>query len=93
VWVADTRHLSPAAALLYDGVEVSRDGTMRVKMRDRGFAEQIVAAKYGFVVRGGSGRETPLNPEHMSDEQLELAVNAFRRAGVLDEEDTSIVAS
>ena len=87
VWVADTRHLSPAAALLYDGVELSRDGSMRIKMRDRGFAEQIIAAKYGFSIRGGSGRDAPLNPEHMSDEQLELAINAFRRAGVLDGDD------
>jgi hypothetical protein len=94
VWVADTRHLSPAAALLYDGVEVSRDGSMRIKTRDRGWADQMVAAHLGIAVRGGSGRDqVPLDPTRMSDEQLELAVNAFRRAGVLDEENTSIVAS
>jgi len=86
VWVADTRHLSPAAALLYEGVEVSRDGSMRVKMRDRGWADQMVAAHLGIAARGSGREPVPLDPARMSDEQLELAVESFRRAGLLENE-------
>jgi phage terminase small subunit len=86
VWVADMRQLSPGAVLLYDGVDVSRDGTIRVKHRDRNWADQMVAGHLGISVKGNSREPTPLDPAQMSDEQLEVTIAAFKRVGIIDEE-------
>ncbi len=47
VKVADTRHLSPAAAKLYGGVQVGRDG-IKVNMRDRDAAWVNIARHLGM---------------------------------------------
>jgi hypothetical protein len=58
---------------------------MRVKMRDRSWADQMVAAHLGIAVRGGRDTVPPVDPDRMSDDQLEATIQRFRMLGIIDE--------
>lgn len=75
VWVADSRHLSPGAAVLFNGVKVSRDGSFEINHRDRHQAEQMVAAHLGMIRRKDT--EDSFDPSRLTDDQLELAIQRF----------------
>jgi phage terminase small subunit len=70
VWIADSRTLSPGAAMLYDGVEEQKEGMFRVKMRDRGYADQMVAAHLGIGPRRGGG--VTVNGEQQGDVEISI---------------------
>lgn len=70
--VRDTRHLSPAAALLYAGVKETQHG-IEVKMRNQDDAILNVAKHLGMFIE---------RHEHSADESLaELMAQAFQRGG------------
>ena len=77
VMYADSRYLSPAAALLYNGVEIGKDGSLKVVMRDRDAAMGMVAKHLGMIVNRQA--ITVFQPEKMSDEQLDQALRSFDR--------------
>ena len=75
VWIADSRNYSPGAAALFDGVKVSRDGSIELKLRNRDQALDRVAQHLGmFVPRQVI---TTLDPTLLSDEQLQAALDQF----------------
>lgn len=78
VWVCDSRHLSPGAALLYDGVKISGDGSFEIKHRDRFVAEKMVGAHLGMAQRGSTDPDG-LDPSRLTDDQLDLAIQRFAR--------------
>ncbi len=50
IWSADSRDLSPAAAALFNGVSVSKEGIVEVKIRDRDHALGMLAKHFGLIV-------------------------------------------
>lgn len=76
VWVCDSRHLSPGAALLYNGVKVNSDGSFEINHRDRYVAEKMVAAHLGMTQRGNTDPDG-LDPSRLTDDQLDLAIQRF----------------
>ncbi len=75
VWVNDSRHYSPAGAILYDGVRVSKDGSVEIKHRDRDEAMKMVAQHLGMLVTRNVNLE--LDPTKLSDEQLDTVLKQF----------------
>lgn len=75
VYLHDTRTLGPGAALLYQGVKVSKDGSVEIKMRDQDRAMDSVAQHLGLKIERRVSIE--FDPARMSDEQLESALAAF----------------
>ncbi len=75
VWVNDSRHYSPAGAILYDGVRVSKEGTIEVKHRDRDHAMEMVAKHLGMLVTRNVSVE--LDPTKLTDEQLDSVLKQF----------------
>ena len=68
----DTRHLSAGAKIMYNGVERKRDGSIRLLLRDRGFAETMLAKHLGLLP---SSRRS-LRIEDMSEEELDEFLTA-----------------
>ncbi len=79
VVVKDTRTLSHGARLLYDGVKVGAGGSVEVKFRDRGWAEDRIARYAGMF----NDRRTPSDPNRLSDDQLVDAVVALVEHGTV----------
>jgi phage terminase small subunit len=79
VIVKDTRTLSRGARLLYDGVKVGAGGSVEVKFRDRGWAEDRIARYAGMF----NDRRTPSDPNRLSDDQLVDAVVALVEHGTV----------
>ncbi len=76
VWVNDSRNYSPAAAKAYDGVKVSKDGTVEVKTLDREHAWDMITA---HVIGTPVQRNVNINldPTKLTDEQLAEAIRQF----------------
>lgn len=83
VWINDSRHYSPAGALLFDGVRVSKDGSIEVKHRDRDHAAEMVAKHLGMFVTRSVNLD--LDPTKLTDEQLDQVLERF---GHLQEQET-----
>lgn len=75
VWVNDSRHYSPAGAILFDGVKISKDGSVEVRLRDREHAEDMVAQHLGMLVNRTVNLE--LDPTKLSDDQLDSVLKQF----------------
>lgn len=75
VYLADSRSYSPAAALLFDGVKVTAQGSIEVKMRDRQHALDQVAEHLGMLVKRNVNLD--LDPAKLTDEQLDEALRQF----------------
>jgi phage terminase small subunit len=75
IWMADTRTLSPAAAYLYNGVEVN-NGKMKMVIRDRDHALGQVAKHLGMFPQAPQ-MNLNLNPAAMTDDQLDAAIRQF----------------
>lgn len=83
VYVHDSRNYSPAAAALYQGVEISDKGKMRVLMRDQAEAEKMAAQHLGMFVNRNVNLN--LDPMQMTDDQLAAAIEQFESlAGQFD---------
>lgn len=73
--IKDSRYLSPAGRALYNGFEVKADGSVKIKLRDRGFAETMVAKHLGMFPRNV---ENPaFDPEKLSPRELEQMLNSL----------------
>lgn len=72
----DTRYLSEAGRVLYDGVERTANGGIKLRFRDRNFAETMVAKHLGMLPKE---RETiqELDPSRMTPDQLDTVMNAL----------------
>lgn len=96
VWVNDSRHYTPAGAILYDGVKVSKDGSIEVKLRDRQHAEDMVAQHLGMLVQRTA--IVNIDPTQLSDEQLDTVLRQFAimdgraEAPVIEHEETDDVS-
>jgi hypothetical protein len=75
VWVNDSRNYSPGAVLLYDGVKVSKEGSVEIKHRDRDEAMKMVAQHLGMLVTRNVNLE--LDPTKLTDEQLDQVLERF----------------
>ncbi len=80
VIVKDTRNLSLGARLLYDGVKVGAGGSVEVKMRDRGWAEDRIARYAGMF----NDRRAPTDPNRLNDDQLVDAVITLVERGTVE---------
>lgn len=78
VLIKDSRYLSPQGKLLYDGVKVTAGG-VEVKMRDRSWAEQMLARHAGLFNEREPIHE--FNPDRMSDEQLDSVLHSMIEHG------------
>jgi phage terminase small subunit len=92
VWVNDSRHYTPAGAILYDGVKVSKDGSIEVKLRDRQHAEDMVAQHLGMLVQRQA--ILTIDPTQLSDDQLNAAIQQFDRmqGKLIEHEDSEKIA-
>ena len=73
----DVTKLSDQAALLYDGYKIGKDGTVEIKVRDRSRAMDSLTEILGL---GKKRRILEHNPEDMSDEEIDSALeSALRR--------------
>lgn len=72
----DTRYLSEAGRVLYDGVEITKGGGIKLRFRDRNFAETMVARHLGMLPKD---RETiqDLDPSRMTPDQLDVVLNSI----------------
>lgn len=77
VWVADSRTLSPSAAALFNGVSVSKDGFVEVKVRDRDRAMTQLGRWLGMEVHRTVNAN--LDFTQLTEEQLERAIEQFSR--------------
>lgn len=77
VWLEDSRNYSPAAAVLFDGVKVSKDGSLELKLRDRSAALDNVAKHLGMLVQRQA--IMTIDPTQLTDDQLDAALRQFAR--------------
>src|SRR5216684_4156929 len=77
VWLEDSRNYSPAAAILFDGVKVSKDGALELKLRDRSGALDKVAQHLGMLVQRQA--IMTIDPTQLSDDQLDAVISQFAR--------------
>lgn len=75
VWLEDSRNYSQAAAYLFDGVEVGKDGSIKIRMRDRGHAMDRAAQQIGMLVQRRA--VLTLDPTKLTDDQLEMVLKQF----------------
>lgn len=75
VWLEDSRNYSQAAAYLFDGVEVGKDGSIKIKMRDRAHAMDRAAQQIGMLVQRRA--VLTLDPTKLTDDQLEMVLKQF----------------
>lgn len=76
VWVNDSRNYSTAAAKAFEGVKVSKDGTVEVKIIDREHAwDTITAHVIGTPIQRNIN--VNLDPTKLTDEQLAEAIKQF----------------
>jgi phage terminase small subunit len=79
----DSRKLSPKGQILYDGVEITKDGSIKLKMRSRSHAEEMISRHVGMLKEA---IRRPLLPDEMTDEELNGVIAAqAERLGVDDE--------
>lgn len=79
IWTADSRTLSPAAAMLYNGVSISKEGKVTINLRDRDAALNQLAKHLGVLDRVQRSVNVNLDPTQLTDEQLEAALQQFGR--------------
>lgn len=68
----DTRKLSAGARIMYNGVERKKDGSIKMLLRDRGFAETMLAKHLGLL----PSNKRMLRIEDMSEEELDEFLTA-----------------
>ncbi len=66
----DFAKMSPAAALLYDGVRIGSDGSVEVKMRNRTQAMQMLQRLLGFEVERKMMLLRTFDPAQLHDDEL-----------------------
>lgn len=76
IYVADSDTYSPAAVALFNGVKVSRDGSIEVKLRDRTEALNKVAGFLGLLVQRHA--VMTIDPARLTNEQLEEFIKQFQ---------------
>lgn len=69
----DTENLSPQARLIYDGVKVSKDGTIEYKVRSRDHAEAMLAKHLGMFREREPVRE--FDPSRMGEDELDAVMD------------------
>jgi phage terminase small subunit len=74
-YVEDSDNYSPAAALLFDGIKIGRNGEIEIKLRDRGEALSKVAQFLGLLVQRHA--VMTVDPSKLTNEQLEDAIAQF----------------
>lgn len=81
-FIADTRRLSPGAALLYAGMKETKDG-IEAKTHDQMAALEKVARHLGMYKEKveHSGK---IEVEKLTDEELEARIAAYERGGTAD---------
>jgi len=79
--IRDTRDLSDAGLLLLDGIETKADGSVKVSLRNRNWAETMVARHLGMISEGR--RIDTLDPTMLSDSQLDVVLMALIRRNEL----------
>lgn len=82
VHIHDSRNYSPAAALLYNGVKVGKDGAIHIQVRDRDAALDKVATHLGMLPRGGQSSGLPEDPTTLTNDQLETFLAQLKLLGV-----------
>lgn len=86
VWISDTRHLSPAAARLFNGVRVTRDA-VEVKVLDRFDAMEKFEQLTGMV--RPRRPKIDFNLEELTSDQLDVLLDEARSRGLLSDEEIS----
>lgn len=89
IWVADSRSLSPAAAALYDGVSVDKDGQVTVKTRNRDAALAQLGKHFGLFVQRSANLN--LDPSQLTDEQLDAVLRQFGALAGADTEQGKLI--
>lgn len=74
VFFHDTRCLSAAGKLLYEGFEVGKDGKVRLKIRDRTWAEQALLRHAGVAEERKHVLVRRLAVSEMTDEELRRGI-------------------
>ena len=77
VYLHDSRKYSPSAAALYQGVEITDKGKVRVLMRDKMEAEKLVGQHIGMFVNRNVNLN--LDPTQLTDDQLTAAIEQFEQ--------------
>ena len=75
IYLGDTRDYSIAAALLYNGVEITKNGSIKVNMRDRDEAMNKVATHLGMLVQRSAVMN--LDPTKLTNEQLDEVLKHY----------------
>lgn len=75
VYLRDSRYYGRAAAALFDGVKVGKDGSVEIKFRDRDHAMDRVAQHLGMLVTRQA--VMTIDPSKMTDDQLEGVIKHF----------------
>lgn len=79
----DSRHLSEGARYLYQGVDVDKNGSIKLRIRDQGEIEKLVAQHLGILLAPKEREFTLPNAavvsdvREMTDEELEAELSAF----------------
>lgn len=76
--VTPTDELSPAAAMLFDGVKVSKAGDIEVKVRSRDKSADLVAMHLGIKKPRDLGDAGLPDPDELDDDTLERYVKTLR---------------
>lgn len=82
VIIKDTRNLTLGGRLLYDGVKVGPGGAIEVKLRDRAWAEGMIARHAGMFAMKNPVEE--FDPNKMTDDQLDAVTIALVERGVVE---------
>lgn len=87
-WVADMRDLSPAAATLYNGFKITKDGSLQILVRDRSHAEDMLAQHLGMLIQ----RNVNMNLDlfKLTDEQLNEVLKQVNESGLVTIEGEAI---
>lgn len=87
----DTRRLSPGAALLYDGFETKADGSVRMKIRDRMWAEQALLRHAGVATERKEILVRRLDIDSLTDEELRAAIMEAEAKATIELEGSEFV--
>jgi hypothetical protein len=85
----DFNKMSPAAALLYDGVVIHRNGDVEVKLRNRSQALQILQRLMGYEVERKMVLVRTYDPSQLSDDELVREADRIRSELNSDEASSS----
>lgn len=83
----DTRNLSARARLLYDGIEIGPNGQAKMKIRDKGWAEQALLRHTGVAVERKEVIIRTFEPAALTDEEMRTAILRATEVSTIELED------